>query len=250
MACIEQIQALLETENKKLKEDLGKEIMQQVGPLIDKRLEAHEERMMKEIRALQARTEVLEKEAHATGPAAVKRARSEPRTAPLNKKHEVKPVVVLTGFPFNSRKQELEGFVKAQLDEHEEWKDFIPFAPGVRASVVMVKLSSKEDVFEFIHKWKNLGISFKDKAIRARADKTPEQRKSNAMIYNMSNHLKEVLADKHVDPDFKRMSTWVGEWEVVRWDPQVGSFHWVEEDILKAGVTIDRDYAEKCAAEA
>ena len=40
MASIEQIQALLEKENKKLKEDLGKEIMQQVGPLIHKRLEA------------------------------------------------------------------------------------------------------------------------------------------------------------------------------------------------------------------
>ena len=38
MASIDQKQELLARQNKKLKVDLGKEIIQQVGPLIDKRL--------------------------------------------------------------------------------------------------------------------------------------------------------------------------------------------------------------------
>ena len=252
MASIEQIQELLARENKKLKEDLGKEIIQQVGPLIDKRLEAHEEKMMKEIRALQARAEALEKGvasegSHVIGTAGVKRARSEPRT--VAQKHELKPVVVLTGFPYNSRKQELEAFVRAQLDEREEWKTFIAFAPGVRASAVMVKMGSKEEMYEFIQKWKNLDISFKGKTIRARTDKTPEQRTGNKNTFKTSEHLKGVFVDKYVDPDFKNFSVCVGDFEVVKWDPQAQRFNWQEEDIKKAGLTIDRDSAERFAAE-
>ena len=251
MATIDQIQTLLTDENKKLKEALGKEIMHQVGALIDKRLDADEEKIMKEIRSLQARTDALEKtsafeESQAPGPAAAKRARSEPRTAPP--KHELKPVVVLTGFPFNSRKQELEGFVKAQLAGQEAWGHLMPFAPYVRSSVVMVRVKSKEEMFEFIHFWKDLHITFKDRSIRARTDKTPEQRKSNSMIYKMSERLKGLLVDKDVDPDFKNTSVWVGDGEVVRWDPQAGKFSWLDEGIAKAGVSIDRQEAEKCAA--
>ena len=40
MASIKEIQELLVSENKKLKDDLGKDITQQVGNLIDKKLEA------------------------------------------------------------------------------------------------------------------------------------------------------------------------------------------------------------------
>ena len=251
MASIHDIQELLTKENKKLKEDLGKEIMQQVGNLIDKRLEVHEEKVMSQIRALQARTEALEKggytdQAPAIGSAAAKRARSEPRTGP--QKHVVKPVVVLNGFPYNSRKKELEEFVRAELDKRDEWKHLICFAPGVRTSMVMVKVGSKDEVFEFIHIWKSLDVSFKGKPIRARADKTPEQRTGNSRIYRMSEYLKGVVIDKDVDPDFKNFSVWIGDQEVVKWDPQAGRFNWMEDPINKAGVEIDRVAAETSAA--
>ena len=251
MASIDQIQALLTNENKKLKEDLGKEIMQSVGKLIDQKLEAHEEKVMREIRALQARTETLEKggigdQAQAAGPAAAKRARSEPRT--VSQKHELKPLVVLTGFPFNSRKQELEGFIRTQLDQREEWKHLIAFAPGVRASAVMIKVKSKDEMFDFIQKWKDLDISFKEKPIRARADKTPEQRMGNSRIYRMNEYLKGVFTDKDVDPDFKRSSVWIGDGEVVKWDPQADMFKWEEETLTEAGIEIDRAEAEKFAS--
>ena len=83
MAGIEQIQALLIAENKKLKEDLGSEIIKQVGGLLDTRLEAHEAKLMAEIRALQKRTESLEngnkaEEGLIAGTATAKRAWSEP----------------------------------------------------------------------------------------------------------------------------------------------------------------------------
>ena len=252
MASIDAIQQLLKTENRKLKEELSKDIMQQVGNLIDKRLEAHEEKVMGELRALQARTEALEKGRSAVvlssaGPAAAKRARSEPRPGP--QKHELKPLVVLTGFPFNSRKKDVEAFVTAQLAGHEEWEHLTPFAPAVRTSVGMIKMRSKEEVFDFIQFWKELDITFKDFKIRARADKTPEQRKANSKIYKMSEFLKGLFQDKDVDPDFRYSSVWVGDGEVVKYDPQADKYIWEEEGIQKAGVTIDRDAAEQGAAQ-
>ena len=101
------------------------------------------ERLMGEFRTLQARTEALEKGRSAvvvstTGPAAAKRARSEPRRGP--QKRELKPLVVLTGLPFNSRKKDVDAVVKPQLAEHEEWEHLTPFALAVRTSGVMIKV--------------------------------------------------------------------------------------------------------------
>ena len=113
----------------------------------------------------------------------------------------------------------------------------------------MVKVRSKEEMYEFIQKWKNLDISFKGKTIRARTDKTPEQRMGNKKTFKMSEHSKGVFIDKCVDLDFKHFSVWVGDCEVVKWDPQAARLNWQEEDINKAGLTIDRDSAEPFAAE-
>ena len=140
MATVDQIQNLLSQENKKLKDELEVSIMKQVGALLDSRLEAHEAKMMAEIRAVQKRTQSLEngkkaEEGLITGTATAKRARSEPRTAVV--KHELKPVVVLAGFPFNSRKKELEGFVGAELKQRDEWKHLVPFAPNVRLADIL-----------------------------------------------------------------------------------------------------------------
>ena len=63
----------------------------------------------------------------------------------------------------------------------------------------------------------------------------------------MSEHLKRVFIDKDVDPDFKNFSVWIGEWEVVKWDPQAEQFNWAEEPLTKAGITIDRAEAERSA---
>jgi hypothetical protein len=141
--------------------------------------------------------------------------------------------------------------VKDKMKEWEEdFKSLSPFAPNVRSSVVMIKMTSKEDVFEFIAKWKESDIIFKGRAIRATTDKPPEQRKANAKIYNMTGHLKSVFIDKEVDADFRNASVWLGDWEVVKWDIQAEAFKWIEDGMSKAGVVVDRAEAEKKANEA
>ena len=60
MASLADIQKLLSQENEKLRNDLGADIMKQVGALIDQRLHAHTEKLMEEIRDLKQRTEALE----------------------------------------------------------------------------------------------------------------------------------------------------------------------------------------------
>ena len=244
MASIDQIQTLLVKENSKLKQDLSSEIMKQVGVLLDSRLEAHEAKLMAEIRLLQKRTEALESKGPrleggmATGAATAKRARSEPRN--VVQRHELKPVVVLTGFPPNSRKKELEEFTKTQLEQKDEWKHLVPFAPNVRSSTVMIKVSSRDEVFDFIRHWKNFDVKFKENPIRARGDKPPEQRKANSKIYKVSEYMRKKFADKDVDADFKHSSVWVGDWEVVKWDSSSEKFVWDEDNLEKAGVTIDQ----------
>ena len=64
----------------------------------------------------------------------------------------------------------------------------------------------------------------------------------------MNEYLKGVLVDEDVDPDFKRSSVWIGDWEVVKWDPQAEMYKWEEETLTKAGIAIDRSEAEKCAS--
>ena len=247
MASIEQIQSLLATENKKLKDDLGAEVMKQVGALLDSRLAAHEAKLMGEIQALQKRTHALEsakkaEEPTTAGTAAAKRARSEPRTAVA--KHELNPLVVLAGFPLNSRKKELEAFVGESLKQRDEWKHLVPFAPSVRSSNVLIKMRSRDEVFEFIQKWKVLDTKFKDHSIRARADTPPQQRKANAKIFRMFEHLKSECHGKEDDADFKRSSVWIGDWEVVKWDQDADQFRWMDDDIRNAGVVINKEEAE------
>ena len=127
----------------------------------------------------------------------------------------------------------------------EGWKSLKPFAPGVRSSIVMVKLSSRDEMFGFIRDWKDEEFKYKEHVIRARADKTPEQRKANAKIYNISEYLNSKFMDKEFDSEFKNAPVWLGDGEVVKWDSDSESFLWQEDVINKAGVVIDREEAEK-----
>ena len=154
-------------------------------------------------------------------------------------------MVVLAGFPHNSRKQNIEAFVKEQLSAREEWRDLVPFAPNVRSSVVMIKVNSRDDIYDFIRKWKTTDARFNDHPIRARADKSPEQRKANGKVYMAWQYLREKFEDKGVDPDYTNSSVWIGEWEVAKWDAASETIQWLEEGIASAGVVIDRDEAAR-----
>ena len=247
MASITDISELLTRENAQLRKDLREDILTEVGKMVDQRLEAHHANIMKEIQELRARTEALE--GGGQGPKAAnasKRARSEPRGRA--EKHEVQPVVVLTGFPRNSRRAEIVKFVKEKLAEHPEWSELETFTPNIRSSIAMVKVNSKDEVFEFAREWKSAGAVFKGQSIRARADKPPEQRKANGKVYAMGDYLRQKFTDKEVDCDFRSSSIWFGDWEAVKWDIESDSFKWIEEGLSSAAVEIDRDDAERCCA--
>ena len=199
---------------------------------------------MKAIQELRSRTEALEKNGSIqVQGCAAKRARSEPRVHVGQ--HEMKPVVVLAGFPEKARKKDIEAFMKDQLKTREEWKDLVAFAPNIRSSIAMIKVESKDEVFDFIRKWKVDEHEYKDRKIRARADKPPEQRKANGKIYSMAEHLRSTFVQTDVDADFKNGSVWLGDHEVVKWDMDTESFSWLEDGVQKCGVVIDRTEAEK-----
>ena len=111
----------------------------------------------------------------------------------------------------------------------------------------MIKVDSKDEVFDFIRKWKPLETEYKKQTIKARGDKPPEQRKSNGKIYGMAQHLRETLVDKEkeIDADFKNSSVWIGDFEIVKWDMQSESFQWFDDALNSAGVVVDRVAAEK-----
>ncbi|CAK0800469.1 unnamed protein product [Prorocentrum cordatum] len=254
MATAEEIRSIIGEANKALRADVAKDILEKVGTLInetvDKRLKDHEEKIMKELQTLKTRTEALENMSrvdNSTGASwggGSKRARSEPPQH-SRAQHETKPVVVLTGFPANSRKADIESFLKCELGKVEEWKGLHVFAPNVRSTVAMVRVHSKDAVFDFISKWKPMNIEYKGSAIRARADKTPEQRRSNAKIYQMAEYLKKTFIDKDIDADYKQAAVWVKDWKLVEWDRDASDFVWDDGAISSSGLTVDKLKAEE-----
>ena len=130
------------------------------------------------------------------------------------------------------------------MKQRDEWKQLVPFAPNVCLSVVMIRMKSQDEVVEFIQCWKGWGIEFKGHPIRARADKSPDQRKANSNIYTMTQHLKGVFVGKEVDADFKHSSVWIDDCEVAKWDTDAAKFKWMDEDIQKAGLVFNKEEAE------
>ena len=117
----------------------------------------------------------------------------------------------------------------------------------MRTSVVLTRVASKDEVFDFIRKWKTAEPLFNGHTIHARADKPPEQRKANAKVFKITAALREVFIDKDIDPDYKNHSVWLGDFEVVKWDMEGETYFWLDEGIAGAGVQVDRQDIEKRA---
>ena len=138
--------------------------------------------------------------------------------------------------------------MKEIFAKHDEWEKLLPFATGVRASVAMVRMNCKEEVFDMIRQWKALDendIKFKGVMIRARTDKPPAQRKANGKIWAMASYLRNTFNDKEVDADFRNSSVWMGDWEVVKWDTELEGFRWLDDGISHTGLDIQRAEAEE-----
>ena len=55
-------------------------------------------------------------------------------------------MVVLAGFPWDSRKKDIEAWVKEELTARPEWADLVGFAPRVCSSLALIRMKSQEDV--------------------------------------------------------------------------------------------------------
>ena len=84
--------------------------------------------------------------------------------------------MVLARFPWDSRKKDIEAWVKEELAARPEWADLVGFAPGVRSSQALIKIKSQEDVWDFVMRWENEEHIYKWLEIRSRTEKTKEQR--------------------------------------------------------------------------
>ena len=228
MATISEIQTLLQKENanlqtcKELNKDVMSEVTKDVDGVIEKKLKAQEERLLREIQNMQTKAEndtssfkdqmadirerlnLFEKsggELRMSQPVgtAAKRARS----APVRKTGEI--TVVMCGFPDLSRKMEIEAFMKESLDKLPQWKGIQAFAPNVRGRIAFAKLSSDQAAKAFMNDWKAQKFVFKGSAIRARDDKLPEKRQSDGKIYAVHEYLVKHHIGEEFDKDFQRL---------------------------------------------
>ena len=245
MATKAEIAHIVRSANAELRKEITADFMSQLGNLIDQKmgekLEEHEKKMMKEISALKERATALESaNAETTMDEGHKQKRS--RSAPppkrtQNDRDDIQPIVVLAGFPLNSRKKEIEDYLKNVLEEHmPDWKNCTYFAPAVRTSIAIIKMNDHCEVKDFIEKWRELNLTFKSCVIRARPDKTPEQRKSNAKIFSMMKLLNQILPGKVIDPDWKKGTIWVEDAQVSQWIADTESWKWDENAMRAAGL--------------
>ena len=260
-ASIEQIAELIQKGNADLHQTICKELKEQLMEVLDntitEKLKVHEEKFMAELLKLRVRQDALEKSLGASDPwhraaagvgggrgGAAKRARSEPRRPEAD---QTKPVVVLAGFPWDSRKKDIDAWVKEQLAARPEWADLVGFAPGVRSSLALIKTSCQEDVWDFVMRWKNEEHIYKGVAIRARSDKSKEQRETNGRVWGMLKYLETKFPKTEFDPDYKGASVWIPAGKVVSWEPDSKDYIWNEGLLKEQAMEVDEEEAKKAA---
>ena len=165
---------------------------------------------------------------------------------------ERSPAVVITGFPRNSKKKAIEDVVNNVLKSNTRWQHLKAFAPGVRSSVAIIRMQSKDEGFDFCSEWKSLAdkdVSFNGSRLRARTDQSPAQRKMNAKVYHMTDYFKTKFQDKQFDADFKQGIVWADEGELVKWSMTSEDFVWGDEVLASGGYDIDKVAAIAHAAQ-
>ena len=254
MATIDEIRQVIAEGNRKLREevtaDIATKVTDIVNTAVDTKIKEHEDKMIKQITAIQERTAKLEEQmANQQKQDLQGTASKRPRSTPVSvsrASHSSSgdPIAVLTGFPKNSRKKDIENFVKAELQTREEWKRLKGFAPNVRGTIAMIKMSTTGEVSKFIEEWSTVDHTYKGAAIRARFEKPPEKRKSNAKIYLMGEYLRAKFQDKEFDTDFKYACVWGGDAGViVSWNVEEEEFEWNDDVIAHFGITINKTQA-------
>jgi hypothetical protein len=233
---------------------------------IEERLKSQEDKFMKELRRL---SEEREKEAKSinecikdlsgrlnliemnskTEPVRLDRGASKrARSCTSTPNSAQRPCAVLCGFPRNSRKHDIEKFVKEQLQRLHRWKDVDAFAPGVRSSCAIVRFVTHEDVQKFIGDWKGLDAKYNgDVEIKAKNDEPPQKRKSKSMIYQIKQYLVSNHGGVEFDHDYKNDCVWHGDKAIVKWSIDAEMFVW--DDEAAASINIDKEAAVRSASQ-
>ena len=253
MASIQEIAELMKKNNQELKTELKNELKDElvsaitstINATIDAKFATHVAKMFSEIKKLQDCATALEQQSQApdsTG-SAWKRARS----APASRRGASKqPCVVLTGFPYNSKKSDVEKFVTDELKKNPTWSSLKPFAPGIRSSVALIRISDLDAAYEFIDAWRSSDHTYKDREIRARTERPPEQRKSNAKIDLINEFLRREFPGVDLDTDFKNACVWADDGAVVTWDIDEERFSWDDGVLQSAGMgSLNKESAEQ-----
>ena len=166
---------------------------------------------------------------------------------------EERRTVVFSGFSAKSRKKLLIDYVKLQLPVVERLAGHADvfgledkvFAPGIRTSVAMVRLTSKTALFKFVNAWKQAeeaGLISKfgddELVIRTKRDKPPAIRKAHEKLWQLFTHLKS-LGHNDAEIDWRKCSLWINDCEVVKWDIDTDSAIWMETDMSHQNLLID-----------
>jgi hypothetical protein len=199
----------------------------------------HEENVLNKMRDLPNRLNLIEPEVggnHNQGSAS-KRARSVPvRTTPQ------KPSAILCGFHEQPRMKDIEAFVKDELNKLPRWSTVEGFAPVVRSSVAIIKLSAQAEIKTFI-----ADAKFKDHIVRTRQDKPPEKRRSDSRMFMINEDLKQKHVCHEFDMDLKKACAWMGDEKLVEWCVEGEAFAWNEGQAF--GIGMDRASAERHASQ-
>ena len=203
---LDEIRSMIRAENATLLDAT----LQKLEGVIDARLAGQEARLMKEISALQKRTEQLElrdrDRADENDDSAVQEAKRRRRSLSAEtgnagmgsnardhaalRRHddEERHTAVFSGFSAKSRNKLFIDFVKLQLPVVERLAGHADvldlgdkvFAPNIRTNIAMIRLPSKAALFKFLNAWKQAGeaqliCKFGDDelVIRAKRDKPP-----------------------------------------------------------------------------
>ena len=112
----------------------------------------------------------------------------------------------------------------------------------------MIRVKGTDEVEDFINGWRTTTHKYNEsREIRARKEKSPEQRKSNAKIYLMTEFVRNTFPDVEVETDYKNATVWLDSGALVSWDMHNEKFSWDKEVIRISGLTIDKSKAEEHA---
>ena len=169
------------------------------------------------------------------------RASSVPSTQ-MPKETSRGPAVVITGFPRDSKKKTIESFVAGQIQTMPTFSHLKCFAPGVRTSMAIIRVSSKDEGISFCEAFKEKEVIFEGVRLRARGDKSREERIRNARIFNMTDFFRKNF-EGDFDPDFGKGIVWGEEGALVKWIMESEKFEWMDATLEKAGYKVDKHEA-------